>query len=61
MKGKARWSKEYNLNKVYEFACAEEFWMMWNNVYPVTDVISSTDYLLFKSDITPVWEVPENI
>ncbi len=61
MKGKARWSKEYNLTKIFTFDTAEEFWQCWNNLYSVTDIISSTDYLLFKAHMKPEWEDPENV
>lgn len=33
---------------------------MYNNIYRVTEVISNTDYLLFKKGIRPEWEDPAN-
>lgn len=33
---------------------------MYNNVYCVSEVISNTDYLLFKKGIRPEWEDPAN-
>ena len=33
---------------------------MYNNIYGVTEVISNTDYLLFKKGIRPEWEDPAN-
>jgi len=33
---------------------------MYNNIYTVNQVISNTDYLLFKKGIRPEWEDPAN-
>ena len=33
---------------------------MYNNIYSVTEVISNTDYLMFKKGIRPEWEDPAN-
>ena len=33
---------------------------MFNNVYGVSQVISNTDYLLFKKGVRPEWEDPAN-
>lgn len=33
---------------------------MFNNIYGLTQVISNTDYLLFKKGIRPEWEDPAN-
>ena len=33
---------------------------MYNNVYGVSQVISNTDYLLFKKGVRPEWEDPAN-
>lgn len=33
---------------------------MYNNLYPVSMIISNTDYLLFKKGIRPEWEDPAN-
>ena len=33
---------------------------MYNNTYGVSQVISNTDYLLFKKGIRPEWEDPAN-
>jgi translation initiation factor 4E len=33
---------------------------MYNNMYSVSEIISNTDYLLFKKGIRPEWEDPEN-
>ena len=33
---------------------------MYNNVYGINEVISNTDYLLFKNGVKPEWEDPAN-
>ena len=33
---------------------------MYNNVYTVSEIISNTDYLMFKKGIRPEWEDPRN-
>ena len=33
---------------------------MYNNLYSVSEIISNTDYLLFKKGIRPEWEDPYN-
>ena len=33
---------------------------MYNNLYSVSEIISNTDYLLFKKGIRPEWEDPMN-
>ena len=64
---------EYELREVYSFETVrqtftlindcvqiEDFWRMYNNIYGVTEVISNTDYLLFKKGVRPEWEDPAN-
>lgn len=51
---------EYILHEVYTFGSVEEFWRMYNNTYSVSEVISNTDYLIFKKGIRPEWEDPAN-
>ena len=33
---------------------------MYNNTYSINELISNTDYLLFKKGIRPEWEDPHN-
>ena len=33
---------------------------MYNNTYSISEVISNTDYLIFKKGIRPEWEDPAN-
>ena len=51
---------DYELREVYSFETIEDFWHMYNNLYSVSEIISNTDYLLFKKGIRPEWEDPEN-
>ena len=51
---------EYVLHEVYTFGTIEDFWRMYNNTYAISDVISNTDYLLFKKGIRPEWEDHKN-
>ena len=51
---------DYDLREVYSFETIEDFWHMYNNLYSVSEIISNTDYLLFKKGIRPEWEDPQN-
>ena len=33
---------------------------MYNNIYSVRDIIASTDYLMFKAHVEPLWETEAN-
>lgn len=51
---------EYVLHEVFTFDNLEDFWRMYNNTYSTSEVISNTDYLMFKKHIKPEWEDPAN-
>ena len=51
---------EYVLHEVFTFNTLEDFWRMYNNTYQTSEVISNTDYLMFKKHIKPEWEDPAN-
>ena len=51
---------EYVLHEVYTFGTVEDFWRMYNHTYTISEVISNTDYLIFKKGIRPEWEDPAN-
>jgi len=51
---------EYVLHEVFTFNTLEDFWRMYNNTYQTSEVISNTDYLIFKKHIKPEWEDPTN-
>ena len=48
------------LHEVFTFGTIEEFWRMYNNTYTISEVISNTDYLIFKKGVRPEWEDPAN-
>ncbi len=50
----------YVLHEVFTFGTVEDFWKMYNNTYSIKDLISNTDYLIFKKGIRPEWEDPAN-
>mmetsp|Transcript_43342 Transcript_43342/g.31645 ORF Transcript_43342/g.31645 Transcript_43342/m.31645 type:complete len:151 (+) Transcript_43342:176-628(+) len=58
--GKKGRYNEYVLHEVFTFGTVEDFWRMYNNTYPISDLIANTDYLLFKKGIRPEWEDPHN-
>lgn len=51
---------EYVLHEVFTFNTLEDFWKMYNNTYATSEILSNTDYLLFKKHIKPEWEDPAN-
>ena len=51
---------EYVLHEVFTFGTIEDFWRMYNHTYNISEVISNTDYLIFKKGIRPEWEDPAN-
>ena len=51
---------EYVLHEVYSFSTLEDFWRMYNHTYSISEVISNTDYLVFKKGIRPEWEDPQH-
>jgi len=52
--------KEYVLHEVFTFGTVEDFWRMYNHTYSISEVISNTDFLIFKKGIRPEWEDPAN-
>ncbi|KAK5663535.1 hypothetical protein OQA88_3966 [Cercophora sp. LCS_1] len=48
------------LKKVITFESVEEFWGIYNNIAPVSDLALKSDYHLFKDDVRPEWEDPQN-
>ena len=50
----------YVLHEVFTFGTVEDFWRMYNNTYTISELLSSTDYLIFKKGIRPEWEDPAN-
>ncbi|POR39109.1 Translation Initiation Factor Eif4e [Tolypocladium paradoxum] len=48
------------LKEVITFDSVEEFWGVYNNVAPVSELPQKADYHLFKAGVRPEWEDPQN-
>ncbi|RKF62105.1 Eukaryotic translation initiation factor 4E-1 [Erysiphe neolycopersici] len=48
------------LKQVITFSSVEEFWGVYNNIAPVSQLAIKSDYHLFKEGIRPEWEDPKN-
>eukprot|EP01114_Cavostelium_apophysatum_P003524 TRINITY_DN1346_c0_g1_i1.p1 TRINITY_DN1346_c0_g1~~TRINITY_DN1346_c0_g1_i1.p1 ORF type:complete len:240 (-),score=37.65 TRINITY_DN1346_c0_g1_i1:155-874(-) len=52
------WDK--HLKKVVTFDTVEDFWRIFNNIRPASRLTHGSNYHLFKGDIAPKWEHPDN-
>ncbi|KAK3694865.1 eukaryotic translation initiation factor 4E [Podospora appendiculata] len=48
------------LKEVITFESVEEFWGVYNNITPVSELALKSDYHLFKEGVRPEWEDPQN-
>ncbi|KAI9726297.1 MAG: eukaryotic translation initiation factor 4E [Chrysothrix sp. TS-e1954] len=48
------------LKEVIKFDSVEEFWGVYNNITPTSQLPVKADYHLFKEGIRPEWEDPQN-
>ncbi|KAK0630031.1 translation initiation factor eIF 4e-like domain-containing protein [Bombardia bombarda] len=48
------------LKEVITFESVEEFWGVYNNIAPVSELALKSDYHLFKEGVRPEWEDPQN-
>jgi len=48
------------LKPIMSFDTVEDFWRLYNNIYPPSQLVSGSDYHLFKEGIEPKWEDPLN-
>jgi len=48
------------LKEVITFNSVEEFWGVYNNIAPVSELALKSDYHLFKEGVRPEWEDPQN-
>ncbi|KAL2111497.1 hypothetical protein VUR80DRAFT_9917 [Thermomyces stellatus] len=48
------------LKKIIDFDSVEEFWGIYNNIVPVSELAQKSDYHLFKAGVRPEWEDPQN-
>lgn len=53
-------SWEKRLKVVSNFSTVEEFWALYVNIRPPSLLPTACDYNVFKKDIQPMWEVPQN-
>ncbi|PSK50388.1 putative eukaryotic translation initiation factor 4E-3 [Elsinoe australis] len=56
--GKQDWNEL--LKEVISFNSVEEFWGIYNNITPASDLAPKSDYHLFKKGVRPEWEDPQN-
>eukprot|EP01103_Thecamoeba_quadrilineata_P012821 TRINITY_DN3402_c0_g1_i1.p1 TRINITY_DN3402_c0_g1~~TRINITY_DN3402_c0_g1_i1.p1 ORF type:complete len:241 (-),score=33.52 TRINITY_DN3402_c0_g1_i1:99-821(-) len=50
-----------HLKKIITFDTVEDFWRLYNNIVPPSQLISGSDYHLFKHGVEPKWEDPRNV
>ncbi|KAF2260450.1 eukaryotic translation initiation factor 4E [Lojkania enalia] len=48
------------LKEVISFDSVEEFWGIYNNITPTSDLALKSDYHLFKKGVRPEWEDTQN-
>jgi len=49
-----------DIRKIVSFESVEEFWGLYNNIVPPSQLPGKSNYYLFKDGIMPAWEDPEN-
>ncbi|TYJ53893.1 hypothetical protein B9479_005442 [Cryptococcus floricola] len=49
-----------DIRKVVSFDSVEEFWGLYNNIVPPSQLPGKANYYLFKNGIVPAWEDPQN-
>uniref|UniRef100_A0A7S2JX99 mRNA cap-binding protein n=1 Tax=Leptocylindrus danicus TaxID=163516 RepID=A0A7S2JX99_9STRA len=54
----ASWKE--NLKYCGEFDTAENFWRIFNNVKPASQLSTNSNYHIFKKGVEPMWEDPMN-
>ncbi|KDN52208.1 eukaryotic translation initiation factor 4E [Tilletiaria anomala UBC 951] len=55
---KDSWGED--LNKVVDVDSVEEFWGLYHNIIPPSQLPAKANYYLFKEPIKPMWEDPAN-
>ncbi|KAL7464001.1 hypothetical protein ACHAXS_004431 [Conticribra weissflogii] len=50
-----------NLKKLGTFQTPSEFWSIFNNIHPSSQLSLNSNYHLFKEGIEPMWEDPANM
>lgn len=54
-------SWEENLLEITTFHTVEDFWALYNHIEVSSRVAMGCDYCVFKKDVKPMWEDPQNI
>ncbi|XP_049849605.1 uncharacterized protein LOC126319935 [Schistocerca gregaria] len=49
-----------HLRTIYTFNTVEDFWSLYNNIKPASELQSGSDYHLFRNNIEPKWEDETN-
>lgn len=49
-----------HLKKIVDFDTVEDFWRLYNNIVPASQLSHGSNYHLFKYGIEPKWEDPAN-
>lgn len=49
-----------NLQKCGTFDTVQDFWSVFNNVKPASQLALSSNYHVFRDGVQPMWEDPEN-
>jgi len=48
------------LKQIITFDTVEDFWRLYNNIVPASQLSAGSDYHLFKEHVEPKWEDPAN-
>jgi len=48
------------LKQIMTFDTVEDFWRLYNNIVPASQLAAGSDYHLFKENVEPKWEDPAN-
>jgi len=54
-----KWDQE-RVKQIVEFGTVEEFWRVFNNLAPPSNLPDGADLHLFRSGVSPAWEDPFN-
>jgi len=58
--GKRPTSWGENIKEIHVFSSIEDFWRLYNNIAPPSQLQQGCTYSLFKKGISPKWEDPAN-
>ena len=59
IKSSSNWSN--HIKCVYTFNFVEDFWSLYHNIKPASELATGTDYNIFREGIEPAWEAPKNV